>query len=126
MIEVAEATLSIFSVSLSLYTLITIMSEMKSSIKSELKSEIKNKIKSEIKSEIKRILLILLNSLNSLNSKQVFLLSEMTKEANKRKEAISVNVIKATVIIREIKMTEGIDIVVREETKDYDVTDSAR
>ena len=44
----------------------------------------------------------------------MFSLSEITEEANKRKEAISINVMKATVIIREIKITEDIKIDVNE------------
>ena len=36
----------------------------------------------------------------------MFSLSEMTEKADERKEAISVGVIKATVIIRETEMTD--------------------
>ena len=67
-IGLVRAMLSVFDVSLLLYTLITMVSELKSQIKSEIELEIKSEMKSKMKLKMKSILLVSLVSLISLNS----------------------------------------------------------
>ena len=54
----------------------------------------------------------------------MFLLSEMIKATYERKEAISVIVIKVTVIMRETEKTESVKIIIREEAEEVNMTET--